>query len=306
MNGQRFGRLLVVETLYGYGHSKIKACRCLCDCGNEKIVYASNLVKGSTQSCGCLERESRFSRKHGKYKPGQVCGGFTLIQETEKREKNSAIIWKCKCNTCGRIIEQSPSVIIKNSINSCGCDYVHPLLIDLTGQRFGLLTVESIVPRQKRKDPTYKRVMWNCICECGKHAVVSGDMLTSGRTTSCGCRMNKSAMVFLIRDYLAEKDIKFTEEYRFHDCRDKKALPFDFYLHDYNTAIEYDGEQHYKSVDLWGGDEALKVLQKHDEIKDKYCYDHNIQLIRLPYYLTADEIYKIIDELEPVTSKCTA
>lgn len=306
MSGQRFGRLVVVEMLYGYEDKKHSCCRCICDCGNEKIVYTSNLKRGFTKSCGCMETESRFGRKHGKYSEGQICGGFTLISETDGREANQSIIWKCRCNECGNIVEMSPSRIVRDNIMSCGCRYTHPLLIDLTGKRFGFLTVSSLVKREKRNDPTYRRVMWNCACDCGKTAIVSGDMLVSGRTTSCGCRVNKSAMVSVIKEYFTDKNIQFDEEYRFDDCRDVKPLPFDFYLRDYNTVIEYDGRQHFEPVNYWGGKEKFEVLQNHDAIKNKYCEDHGIQIVRLPYYLTVEEIYNIIDGLEPVTSKCSA
>lgn len=53
-------------------------------------------------------------------------------------------------------------------------------LIDLTGEKFGRLTVMHI-------ERGHKRVKWRCLCNCGKAAVVSGDKLKSGWTKSCGC-----------------------------------------------------------------------------------------------------------------------
>lgn len=64
--GKRFGRLLVVEhkgsTSYG---KSLYLCRC--DCGNEKVVIAGNLIKGASTSCGCLHAEGvgRLNRSHG-------------------------------------------------------------------------------------------------------------------------------------------------------------------------------------------------------------------------------------------------
>ena len=54
-------------------------------------------------------------------------------------------------------------------------------LIDLTGQKFGRLTVIS------RAENKGKRAAWNCLCECGKKVVVEGSLLKSGNTQSCGC-----------------------------------------------------------------------------------------------------------------------
>lgn len=55
-------------------------------------------------------------------------------------------------------------------------------LVDLTGQKFGLLTVV------KRADRPGKHVHWECDCACGGSKMVSGDALKRGATTSCGCK----------------------------------------------------------------------------------------------------------------------
>ena len=48
--------------------------------------------------------------------------------------------------------------------------------------------------------------------------------------------------------------------------------------------IEYDGEQHYKFIKHWHGDEeGFKLQQLRDKIKTEYCKNHNIKLIRIPY-----------------------
>lgn len=55
-------------------------------------------------------------------------------------------------------------------------------LIDLTGQRFGRLTVIERVenaPNRARQ--------WLCLCDCGKETIVVSSSLNSGRTRSCGC-----------------------------------------------------------------------------------------------------------------------
>ena len=61
--------------------------------------------------------------------------------------------------------------------------------IDMTGQRFGLLTV--LRPSEKRLHPRIKT--WECICDCGKHHLVLGDSLRRGATRSCGCLRDRRA-----------------------------------------------------------------------------------------------------------------
>lgn len=52
---------------------------------------------------------------------------------------------------------------------------------DLTGQRFGRLTVV------RRQPPKNKKTYWLCVCDCGQKTEVATHHLTSGHTESCGC-----------------------------------------------------------------------------------------------------------------------
>lgn len=60
-------------------------------------------------------------------------------------------------------------------------------------------------------------------------------------------------------------------------------MPFDFYLPNLNICVEYDGIQHFEKVDIWGGEETLIEQQKRDEIKNVFCKNNEIQLIRINY-----------------------
>jgi very-short-patch-repair endonuclease len=86
-----------------------------------------------------------------------------------------------------------------------------------------------------------------------------------------------------INDYLQRKGIEYVWQKRFKDCKDKNALPFDFYLPEYNLIVEFDGEQHYKPRIKFGGHDKFRITQKHDQIKNQYCKDHGIKIIRLTY-----------------------
>jgi hypothetical protein len=65
LTGERFGRLVVVSK--AESKNRQTAWICECDCGNEKICFATNLKRGKTQSCGCLRNEMTIERtlKHG-------------------------------------------------------------------------------------------------------------------------------------------------------------------------------------------------------------------------------------------------
>ena len=106
----------------------------------------------------------------------------------------------------------------------------------------------------------------------------------------CGCpQCKESGGERKVRQWLQNHGIEYIYQKTFIDCKDQKQLPFDFYLPDFNVCIEYDGEQHFRPVDLWGGDESFKRLQLHDSIKTEYCQDNNIHLLRIPYFKNVEE-----------------
>lgn len=86
-----------------------------------------------------------------------------------------------------------------------------------------------------------------------------------------------------IEKYLLDNNIEFKDQHRFQECKYNKTLPFDFYIPSMNLAIEYQGEQHYKSIKHFGGEENFKIQQKRDQIKREYCKENHIRLLEIPY-----------------------
>ena len=79
---------------------------------------------------------------------------------------------------------------------------------------------------------------------------------------------------------------------------DIKILYFDFYLPKFNTCIEYDGEQHFKPVDFAGkgekwAEQQFAQIQIRDNIKNVYCIDNSIQLLRIKY---TENIETVLDD----------
>lgn len=99
-----------------------------------------------------------------------------------------------------------------------------------------------------------------------------------------GCpTCNTSKGNVIIRNFLMEHDITFIEEMRFEDCRYIKPLPFDFYLPDLDILIEYDGIQHFKAIEYFGGEKGLLEQQRNDDIKNEYCRNTGKVLHRIRY-----------------------
>lgn len=105
-----------------------------------------------------------------------------------------------------------------------------------------------------------------------------------------GCLVcNESHGERSISQWLDDNNIEYESQYRFEDCRNKYPLPFDFYLPQHNICIEYNGRQHYESIDFFGGEDAFKIRQQHDKIKKNYCQSNDIDLLCISYQQDIEE-----------------
>jgi hypothetical protein len=170
--GRRFGRLVVVEPS-PTPKGKPKRWLCRCDCGQTATVVGHHLRNGDTKSCGCYCKE-KMSRVRLIDLAGQSFGRLTVIRRAKTTHKRTSWLCRCECGSKTTV----PGGHLKNGhTRSCGCLRI----IDLTGQRFGRLTVIS------RVGTKHRNALWLCRCECGDTSTVTGVNLTTGNTKSCGC-----------------------------------------------------------------------------------------------------------------------
>ena len=120
-----------------------------------------------------------------KYKDltGLRIGKLTVLEPTEERIR-SAVVWRCRCD-CGNEILIESRRLKPGVVYSCGCEKaLADDRKDLTGLRFGKLTVEGR-SGNKAKDGN---PLWRCRCDCGREVDVRQSNLQSGWTKSCGCQ----------------------------------------------------------------------------------------------------------------------
>jgi very-short-patch-repair endonuclease len=106
----------------------------------------------------------------------------------------------------------------------------------------------------------------------------------------CAIRYSKNEEK--IENWLILNKIKFIKQYKFQKCKNKRKLPFDFYLLDYNICIEFDGYHHYNPIH---GKKTFKQIKKCDNIKTHFCKNNNIKLIRIPYW-ESGKIFEILEK----------
>lgn len=102
--------------------------------------------------------------------------------------------------------------------------------------------------------------------------------------------MRDSKMEVKIYNILKDANIPFKEEYEFPGLCGKSGRPlrFDYAIFndngDIDFLIEAQGRQHYVPVSKYGGGRALQYQKYNDLQKRKYCLEHNIRLVAIPYY----------------------
>lgn len=100
-----------------------------------------------------------------------------------------------------------------------------------------------------------------------------------------------------IQSYLIRNKIKFIEDKTFPDLKYKNKLRCDIYLPQYNSIIEYDGNQHFRYTPKFHFKyERYETSIIRDQIKNKYAKDNKIHLLRISgSYLSDEELHQVLD-----------
>ena len=215
--------------------------------------------------------------------------GVTVIKRVEN--KGTKPQWLCKC-FCGKEFVTRADSLKSGHTKSCGClqkkvasetitNWNKSIALDLTNQKFGKLTALYSLGVPEKGGTS---ILWECLCECGNHCQVSATKLTSHSVMSCGCLSSKGEAK--IQSILERNNIKFEAQKQFDTCRvgNNIRARFDFYIPDKNYLIEYDGNVHYfYNGSGWNNEENLIKVKNNDKIKNEWCKENKIPLIRIPY-----------------------
>ena len=100
---------------------------------------------------------------------------------------------------------------------------------------------------------------------------------------------------YLVNNLGLDVNKDFYYGYTGFNLYDEHRLHFDFYIPKLRLAIEYDGVHHYRPINYFGGIKNYNMVVKHDKLKDLFCKDNNIRLLRLSYLDNSKD--KIINKL---------
>ncbi len=211
MTGQKFNRLTAIRYDHSDSHGRT-FWLCKCDCGGETTVARRDLIDGKVKSCGCLREEVNREKaqrmrdiKMAKNDlTGKVFGKLTVIS----REPGAR--WRCRCE-CGNEVVLQNGLLTSNRVKSCGCSQKGRKKLDLTGQRFGMLTV---LRRNEAESSAMRQGVYDCLCDCGREKTIAGYNLRSGAVISCGCQRGRPQIDWTV--------VKFARDHGCSVCADKK------------------------------------------------------------------------------------
>nr|DAN84840.1 MAG TPA: restriction enzyme [Caudoviricetes sp.] len=246
---------------------------------------------GAVKSCGC--RHSLTSSQNVKVmldKRPDICYDLSILNKkfntltpicpTIFRDEDGNVIWYCKCD-CGGHKFTTKTNLVSGHVKYCDkCSRIRKAM-PYVGQKFGKLKIIELTNNRSVNGAVVCKVK----CDCGNIKEIPLSFMTRKRNfvRSCGkCKFSSGEEC--VKNCLIDMNIDFKSEYIFKECKNPKTnmyLRFDFYLPNYNTCIEYDGEQHFKECKLCK--DSLKDRQYRDNIKNEFCKNNNINLIRISY-----------------------
>lgn len=212
---------------------------------------------------------------------------LTVIGLSTKK-KGTTYLWECKC-ACGNedIVYATTYQLTHGRKKSCGC--LHTEQRRALGRSKKKHSSGDIIGHYELLYDTNKRadgkVVWLCKCLlCGRYKEISSAYMrhNGDNMPLCDCEEVHSRGENKIIQIFDKHNISYKRQYSFDNLRSNgKKLRFDFKLED-GTLIEYDGIQHYQVHNTGFGEDTKEIVRR-DKIKNQYCLDNGIILIRIPY-----------------------
>lgn len=297
--GKRYGKLVVIDVDYGVqvGKKKRTFCKCLCDCGGiAEHVVVDLLSSGRKTSCGCdtVQRRTESQRKD---LTGQRFGRLVVEEMLWVKPHTKC---RCKCD-CGNETVVINTGLTSGKTQSCGCYQSDRASESNTKDFTGQISDTGVKFIKRHKKDSHGVWIWECECPiCHKHFYDTPAKVYASKISSCGCGRQSWGERY-VELCLKELNANYQCQFSIADCKKVYPLRFDFavlsnegqLLH----LIEFDGAQHERVVDWFGGEDAFLKSKERDSIKDEYCKNNNIPLTRLPYTMSFGEIKESIKNI---------
>lgn len=264
-------KILTSEDKYVNG-SKNVFCECMID-GHKWYALPTALLKGH----GCPKCYGYISDKEFKELLHKKFSNIVLVG----KYLGSKTKTKFKCLIDENIWESIPYQLLHSVYGCPKCanrkqSERQTLLHDEYIRRLKNIT-NSIIPKEQYIR-TEVPILHRCV-KCDHEWIISPNSLITERSVcpKCNCSKGESRVI----KFLEDNNISFVFQKKFNDLKYINFLFYDFYIPEFNTIIEYDGEFHYIDIFKNGTLEDVKIR---DNLKNEYAKKNNINIIRIPYW----------------------
>lgn len=252
-------------------------------CGFIYKVMPSNFIKKGTRCPRCYGNYHKTTSDFKNEVKNLVGSEYSVMSEYI----NSTTHIKMKHNICNKVYEVAPySFIAGHRCPFC----MEKVRIENSAK--GKIKDNSVYAKQLEEitDGTIisienyvganTPIKHKCVENGHVFTVRPSDFLFHG--ASCPmCGGSKGERMII--KFLNDNSIAYKYPKMFDDLKDNKRLHYDFYLPDTNILIEYQGEQHYRPINLFGGEEKFRLQVSHDEMKRNFAKDNNFIELEMPY-----------------------
>lgn len=204
---------------------------------------------------------------------------------------NNSTKIKCRCKIDGNIWYASPSNLLHNKTGCPKCSHCYRRTSEEFKSEMHIINpnIEIVTDfKGVEKKVKCKCKIDGCIWYARPHDLLLG--------TGCPqCYESKGEKA--IQKWLNKQNFKYETQKSFDNLVGVGNMPlsYDFYLPDFNTLIEYQGEQHEKAFEYFGGKEKLDKQKEHDDRKRKYAEAHGIRVLEI-WYWDYKNIEKVLAE----------
>lgn len=249
-------------------------------CGNIFEITPSGFLNGNRcKPCSIKSRARKSAKTHDEFIK-QVCEKYNDDYIVLDKYIDNKTKIKFKHKYCGYEFMMTPG----NFLRSVGCpkcsNSIRITLDDFKKEVFDLTGNDYTVLGEYKNAHSKIKIRHNI---CGNIYDGCRNMFLKGqRCPQCSSSKGEDR----VKRYLQNKSIKFRTQEKFDNLFGigNGLLKYDFYLPDYNLLIEYNGKQHYEPIDYFGGECQLKIQQEHDNRKEQYAKDNNIEFLVIPYW----------------------
>ena len=255
-----------------------------CECGNTYQAKWDEVYTRDRLICNpCTKKNHPRRLKHEDMKLKFLEYGFTFEDEEVYKTNNQKI--QCVDKDGYRV------AISWANLQSGKTPYVFSLRFNSSNYIFNINNYFKLnnINCQALRVLKKTRTVWiECKCSCGELFQTNIESIRSQNQYRClKCTSYMSTLEWKVQQHLIENNIEFVFQQRFDECKMKRALPFDFYLPQYNICIEVDGEQHFKPVSFGRGKQdtqsCFERVQESDRIKTTFCKEQGIKMLRIAY-----------------------